>query len=52
MEGKLIFSCHKLGNILQGGLSVPSIARDLDTTLLPLGAATGADPMGMLQGDH
>lgn len=52
MEGKLIFSYHKLGNILQGGLSVPSIARDLDTTLLPLGAATGADPMGMLQGDH
>lgn len=55
MEGKLIFSYHKLGYILQGGLSVPSIARDLVTTLLPLGAATGADPMGMLQGvstDH
>lgn len=55
MEGKLIFSYHKLGYILQGGLSVPSIARDLATTLLPLGAATRADPMGMLQGvstDH
>lgn len=55
MEGKLIFSYHKLGYILQGGLSIPSTARDLATTLLPLGVASGADPMGMLQGvstDH